>query len=190
MKQDQLIHLIKDTDKTFGKTAPVRINPQAIRQRATHRRRVRRIGSLAAVVIGIITLTMGIRSRMDRPLPAPVATSDSLKQLEAQCDLLLAQVNQLDNVNTRAHYPQQLSQLRAQMAAISDPRQAVRKEVSLAARTLVASADRLLQNPGQRRRARQTYERVIQLFPENNWSHIARNRLLAMKNRSITMKGN
>jgi hypothetical protein len=190
MKQDQLIQLIKDTDKAFGETAPIRINTQAIRQRAAYRRWALRMGSMAAVVIGTVILGFGLWPQSNRPSPPSMAASDTLKQLEAQSNVLLAQVKQLDKINARAHHHQRLGELHRQMAAISDPRQDVRKEISQAARTLVAAADRLLQDPGQRRRARKTYERVIQLFPENNWSHIARKRLLAMNNRSITMKGN
>ncbi len=92
-------------------------------------------------------------------------------------------------VNSRAQYHQRWDRLRRPMAAIPDPRMPVHEDISQAAQTLVASADRLLRAPDQRHWARKTYERVVQLFPENNWAHIARMRLLTMRNRSKTTKG-
>jgi len=193
MKQDKLIELIKDLDEVMAKGAPRRVDVSAIRQRATQKRRVRRISSVAALVMGAAVLTMGLWPRSDRSLEPQQALSGDLKRLHLQSDLLLAQVKALDEIrhkiNARAQHHQRLEHLRRQMEAIPDPRNAVRKEVSQAAQTLVASADRLLQEPGQKRRARKTYERVVQLFPENNWAHIAQKRLLAMKIRTKAMKG-
>ena len=193
MKQDRLVELIKEVDGIMARGTPVWVDVREIRQRAARRRRVRRIASIAAAVIGAGLMTLGLLSRAYRSFNPQVAVSGDLKHLHAQSDLLLAQVNMFNEIqhkrNARAQYYQRLDRLRRQMAAIPDPRMAVRKEVSQAAQTLVASADRLLQEPGQRHRARKTYERVVRLFPENNWAHIARKRLLAMRTRTKTMKG-
>jgi len=188
MKQDRLIQLMREVDEIKARGAPAWVDTQEIRQRAVRKRRVRRIGSIAAAVIGAALMTVGLLSRSDRSSNPQIAVSGDLKHLHIQSDLLLAQINMLNEIqhkrNARAQYYQRLDHLRRQMAAIPDPRSAVSREVSQAAQTLVASADRLLQEPGQRHRARKTYERVVQLFPENNWAHIARKRLLAMRHRS------
>jgi hypothetical protein len=193
MKQDRLIELIKDLDEHMPRGTPTLVDVPAIRRRAARQIRIRRISSIAAVVIGAALLGIGFLPRSDRSWNSELAVPDDLKHLHTQSDLLLAQLSMLSEIqhktSARAQYYQRVGHLRRQMAAIPDPRTAVRREVSQAAQTLVASADRLLQEPGQKRRARKTYERVVRLFPENNWAHIARKRLLAMKTRTKAMKG-
>jgi hypothetical protein len=193
MNQDRLIELIKEVDEAMARGAPAWVNVQAIRRRAAQKRYARRIGAAAALVMGAALMTLGLLSRPDRSLNPQVAVPGDLRYLHSQSDLLLAQVTMLSEIqhkmNARAQSYQRLERLRRQMAAIPDPRIAVREEVSQAAQTLVASADRLLLVPGQRHRARKTYERVVRLFPENNWAHIARKRLLAMRSRTKTIKG-
>ena len=148
---------------------------------------------MAALVMGAAVLTVGLLWRPDRSLETQAAATGNFERLHVQTDLLLAQVNMLSEIqhkiSARARQHQRVNHLRRQMATIPDPRATVHREVSQAAQTLVAAADRLLQEPGQKRRARKTYERVVQLFPEDNWAHIARKRLLAMKIRPETMKG-
>jgi len=193
MKQDRLVELIRDVDELMPRRGAARVNVQEIRQRAVHKRRVRSISSIAAAMIGAALVGFGLFSWPDRSLNPQVAGSDVLKRLHVQSDLLLAQLDTSDEIqgkiNARAQHHKRVDRLHRQIAAIPDPRIAVRKEVSQAARTLVASADRLLQEPGQKRQARKTYERVVRLFPENNWANIARKRLLAMKIRTKAMKG-
>lgn len=193
MKQDKFIELIREVDEVMPRGAPAWVDVLAIRQRAARKRRVRRMSAMAALVMGAALLTLGLLSRPDRSLDPQAAVSGDLKRLHLQSDMLLAQINKSNEIqhkiDARAQHHQRLDRLHRQMAAFPDPRVAVHEEVSQAAQILVASADRLLEDRAQRRRARKTYEQVIQLFPENNWAHIARKRLLAMRIKSKTMKG-
>ena len=62
-----------------------------------------------------------------------------------------------------------------------DPLEEVQQQVDKTAFILVYQADRLYRELNQTESAVETYKRVIQLFPENQWAKVARERLAQIK---------
>jgi outer membrane protein assembly factor BamD (BamD/ComL family) len=78
-----------------------------------------------------------------------------------------------------------LNELEAQLASIPDPLEEVQKQVDKTAFILVYQADRLYRELNQTDSAVENYNRVIKLFPENQWAKVARQRLSEIENRKI-----
>jgi len=193
MKQDKLTELIKQVGQIHGSTAPAKVNTQQIRTHALHKIRIQRISSICALILTCVILSRVIHTQPNNsPKPiAPAHVSDQMQHLMRQCDALLACVNIISKtqkqINTRSQNYKRLNQLRKKLANIPDPLQNLHKQDTRTARSLVYAADNLLQKPGQRHQAKETYKMIIRLFPDNNWARIASKRLLTMKNRSINL---
>jgi outer membrane protein assembly factor BamD (BamD/ComL family) len=78
-----------------------------------------------------------------------------------------------------------LEELEAQLASIPDPLEEIRKQVDKTAFILVYQADRLYRELNETESAVETYNRVIRLFPRNQWAAVARERLSEIEGRRI-----
>jgi tetratricopeptide (TPR) repeat protein len=107
---------------------------------------------------------------------------NQIKQLQARTD---AALNLIREVLDEERRQSRLNELQAQLASIPDPLEEVRKQVDKTAFILVYEADRLYNELNQTDSAVENYNRVIELFPENRWAKVARQRLSEIENRKI-----
>ena len=73
-----------------------------------------------------------------------------------------------------------LLELEEELASIPDPLVEIERQYDRAAFVLVYQADRLYKELNLKGSAVETYNRVIDLFPENKWAEVARMRLSKM----------
>ena len=105
-----------------------------------------------------------------------------IRQLQARTDAALSLIHQVLEDEQRQS---RLDELQAQLANIPDPLEEVRRQVDKTAFFLVYQADRLYRELNQTDSAVENYNRVIELFPENRWAKVARQRLTEIENRKI-----
>ena len=102
-----------------------------------------------------------------------------VRQLQARTD---AAFNFIQQVLEEERRQNQLDKLEAQLASIPDPLEEVQKQVDKTAFILVYQADRMYRELSQTDSAVENYKRVIELFPDNRWAKVARQRLSEIKN--------
>jgi TolA-binding protein len=130
------------------------------------------------IAIGIWRLTAG--TSLD---PAEIASLQAqFKQLQARTD---ATLNLVHEVLEEERKQRRLDELEAQLASIPDPLEEMQKQADKTAFILVYQANRMHQELNQKDSAVRTYNRVIQLFPQNRWAEVARKRLSEIENRKI-----
>jgi len=182
MTQDQIEDLLKQADSTAGPPAHVSVNLSAIRRRATRRRTIAAVASVAAAAVLIAAIailsptTDTPADTLDTPQPQQRIASleDQIKHLQATTDAALKLIGEVleDDRNQR-----RLDVLHAQLESIPDPREEIRKEVDKTAFNLVYQADRLYYELNLTGSAVDAYKQVITLFPKNQWADVARERL-------------
>jgi tetratricopeptide (TPR) repeat protein len=183
MREDEIKKLLQRADKTVGGPAPVHVNLSAVHLRANHKKRMILVAPLAAaavlmVAVGILALTF--RSTEPTEEQKRIALLENqVKQLRARTD---AAFNFIQQVLEEERRQSRLDKLEAQLASIPDPLEEVQKQVDKTAFILVYQADRLYRELNQTDSAVENYERVIELFPENRWAKVARQRLSEIKN--------
>ena len=97
-----------------------------------------------------------------------------VRELRASTDRALALLQELGQQRER---DRRMAALRKELAAIPDPMDQVRAQVSQTAERMVREANDLWVGQHQRRLAAARYQRVIDLFPDNEWASVARQRL-------------
>jgi tetratricopeptide (TPR) repeat protein len=183
MREDEIKKLLQRADKTVGGPAPVHVNLSAVHLRANHKKRMILVAPLAAaavlmVAVGILALTFRITEPTEEQKRI-AALENQVKQLQARTD---AAFNFIQKVLEEERRQSRLDKLKAQLASIPDPLEEVQKQVDRTAFILIYQADRLYRELNQTDSAVENYERVIELFPENRWAKVARQRLSEIKN--------
>ena len=189
MNDDALKQVLHRADRVAGPPRPVTVDARAIERRAGAARAHRTAGWTAAVaaaaVLGICAW-LGLPARREGPGPAgqgaPVVTDAQkiarleaeVRQLRASTDRMLALLQEAAQQRDR---DRRVAELRKELAAIPDPTEQARGQVSQAAERMVHEADRLWLGQRQRRLATAQYRRVIDLFPDTEWASVARQRL-------------
>ncbi|MGB2862759.1 MAG: hypothetical protein WBC05_05470 [Sedimentisphaerales bacterium] len=186
MTEDEIKRLLQEADKTAGGAAPVRVDISAIRRRAGRKNIIILFAPLAAAAVLMVALS--ILALMFRT-PEPTLEQEKIalletriKQLQARTDAALSLIQEVLEEERRQS---RLDELQAQLASIPDPLEEVRKQVDKTAFNLVYQADRLYNELNQTDSAVENYNRVIDLFPENRWAKVARQRLSEIENRKI-----
>jgi TolA-binding protein len=105
-----------------------------------------------------------------------------IKQLQARTD---AALNLIEEVLAEERRQRRLDELQAQLASIADPLEEAQKHLDKTAFILVYQADRMYRELNQTDSAVEAYNRVIELFPQNRWATVARQRLSEIENRKI-----
>jgi TolA-binding protein len=183
MTEDKIKKLLQNADQTAGKPSPISVNLSAVRRRANRRHFANLAAPIAAaamllIAIGIWRLTAG--TSLD---PAEIASLQAqFKQLQARTD---ATLNLVHEVLEEERKQRRLDELEAQLASIPDPLEEMQKQADKTAFILVYQANRMHQELNQKDSAVRTYNRVIQLFPQNRWAEVARKRLSEIENRKI-----
>ena len=111
----------------------------------------------------------------------PVADAQKIAQLEAEVRELRARTDRLLNlvqeVAQQRDRDRRIAEMKRELAGIPDPMDQVRAQVSQAAECMVRDGDRIWLERHQRQTAIARYQRVIELFPDNEWASVARQRL-------------
>jgi tetratricopeptide (TPR) repeat protein len=183
MTGDNLERLLQETDRTAGPPDEVHIDLAAVRRRA-HRRTFLRLASpIAAAAVLLLAVGLwnhAIRAPDRNDEPEKIASLEAqVKQLVARTDAALSLIHEVLEDERRQ---QRLDELEAQLASIGDPIEEMREQVDKTAFILVYQADRLYKELNQTDSAIENYNRVIELFPENRWAKVARQRLDEIEN--------
>ena len=107
---------------------------------------------------------------------------EQVRQLSASADQTLALV---EKVLEKQEQQQRLNELRAKLASIKDPLEEVQEQVDRTAFILIYQADRMYNELDLKDSAVERYERLIELFPENRWASVARERLENIHSKKI-----
>ena len=184
MREDEIKKLLQRADKTAGGPSPVRVNLSAIHHRANHKKIITLAVPLTAaavlmVVLGILVLRFENTGPTEEQKKIALL-ENQVKQLQARTNAAFDFIQQVLEEERRQN---RLDKLEAQLASIPDPLEEVQKQVDKTAFILVYQADRLYRELNQTDSAVENYKRVIELFPENRWAKVARQRLKEIENK-------
>jgi uncharacterized protein YoxC len=183
MTENKIQNLLQKADQTAGQPAPVCVNLSDIRRRVKRRYLKYSAVPLAAaaillIAIGIWSLTIKIPKTIPEQDKKLASLESQIKRLQASTD---AAINLIHQVLEQEKRQSQLNELQAQLASMPDPLEEIQQQVDKTAFILVYQADRLYRELNQTESAVETYKRVIELFPENKWAQVARERLVQIK---------
>jgi tetratricopeptide (TPR) repeat protein len=183
MRENEIKKLLQQADKTAGGPALVHVNLSAIRRQANRKKRMILFAPLATAAVLMVAMgILALRFRNTGPTEEQkkIALLESqVRQLQARTD---AAFNFVQQVLEEERRQSRLDKLEAQLASIPDPLEEVQKQVDKTAFILVYQADRLYRELNQTDSAVENYKRVIELFPDNRWAKVARQRLSEIKN--------
>ena len=184
MTEDEIQKLLQTADRTAGPLAEVHVNLAAVRRHASRRRFISSaapVAAAAALMVAVGLWGLAIRTPQTTQEQGKVASLEAqVKQLQARTDAALKLIQQVLEDERRQ---QRLNELEAQLASIPDPLEELEKQVDKTAFILVYQADRLYKELNQTDSAVENYNRVIELFPENRWAEVARQRLTEIENK-------
>ena len=186
MTEDKIKNLLQEADRQAGPPAQARVTVSAVRRRANRRRLISLAGPPAAAAV--ILIAAGLWNAVDSTTKTTqesrkIASIESqLRQLQARTD---AALNLIEEVLAEERRQTRLDELQAQLAAIADPLEEAQKHLDKTAFILVYQADRMYRELDQTDSAVRAYNRVIELFPQNRWATVARQRLSEIENRKI-----
>jgi len=193
MTEEKLKHLLQKADSFAGPPDTARINLSVLRRRAHHRHIKYSLAPFAAAAILLIAAAIW---KLPAKTPDTAPGQDKIASLESQITKLQAStdaaIDLIHQVLEQEKRQSQLNELQAQLASIPDPLEEIQQQVDKTAFILVYQADRLYRELNQTESAVETYKRVIELFPENQWAQVARERLTEIKEKQsykIDLKG-
>ncbi len=181
MTEDKLKNLLQKTDRIAGPPEPVSVKLSDIRRRAYHRRILyfkAPVAAAAIILIAIGILTVSIKTQPTDQHEKIASLESQIKQLQNSTDAAISLIHEVLEAEKRQN---RLNELEIQLASMPDPLEEVQKQVDKTAFILVYQADRMYRELNQTESAVKTYKRVIQLFPENQWAQVARERLAQIK---------
>jgi len=194
MIDDKLKNLLQKADSFAGPPDSVRIDISTLRRRTHHRHIKYSLAPLAAAAVLLIAVAIW---KLPSRAPETTTGQDKIVSLESQIKRLQAStdaaIDLIHQVLEQEKRQSQLNELQAQLASMPDPLEEIQQQVDKTAFILVYQADRLYRELNQTESAVETYKRVIELFPENQWAQVARERLAQIKEKQsykIELKGN
>jgi tetratricopeptide (TPR) repeat protein len=184
MIEDEIKKLLQKADETAGGPALARVNLSAIRRRANRRRFVNIAGPVAAAAMLMVALSIwGLTlktARATREQQRIASLENQVKQLQARADAAMSLIQEMLE---QERQQQRLEELEAQLASIPDPLEELQEQVDKTAFILIYQADHFYKELNQTDSAIENYNRVIELFPENRWANVARQRLTEIENK-------
>jgi len=184
MSDDRLTQLLRQADRTAGLPTRVRVDVSGIRRRANRRRVMQMVGPVATAAVLMIALGIwSITQRIPQMTPEQkqIASLEmQVRQLQARTD---AAISLIQEVLEQERRQKRLDELEAELAGIPDPLDEMQEQVDKTAFILVYQADRLYRELNQTDSAVEAYNRVIRLFPKNQWAQVARERLEEIENK-------
>ena len=182
MTEDNLKNLLQKADRTAGPPEPVSVKLSDIRRRANKKRMLFYRSPIAAAAVVLVTACIWflfIRTHQAPDRQEKIASLEAqIKQLQASTDAAISLINEVLETERRQS---RLNELQVKLASMPDPLEEVQQQVDKTAFILVYQADRMYRELNQTELAVETYKRVIQLFPENQWAKVARERLAQIK---------
>jgi TolA-binding protein len=183
MTEDKIKNLLQQADKAARGANPVRVDISVIRRRAGRKYMINLVAPLATAAVLMVALgvlTVMFRTAEPKPEQEKIATLENqIKQLQVRTNAALSLIQEVLEEERRRS---RLVELEAQLASIPDPIEEIQKQVDKTAFILVYQADRLYRELNQTDSAVENYKRVIELFPENRWAKVARQRLSEIEN--------
>ncbi|UCD48718.1 MAG: hypothetical protein JSW27_14430 [Phycisphaerales bacterium] len=183
MSEERIRELLQNADRAAGPPLFGPIRAVDLHQRLRRRRFVW-VG-IPAAAAAVLLLGFGawtLRFRLGVPAsPHPdriASLEEQVRQLHAQTDAALKLVQE---VLAQERQQQRLEALEAKLASIPDPTAEIERQVDRTAFMLFYEADKLYRELNQTESAVEAYEQVIRLFPDNQWAHVARERLAEIK---------
>jgi tetratricopeptide (TPR) repeat protein len=186
MTEDKIENLLGQADRQAGPPARVDVSLSAVRRRAERRHLTSLAGPLAAAAV--ILVAAGLWNAANKTAETTqesrkIASIESqLRQLQARTD---AALDLVEEVLAEERRQRRLDELQAQLAAIADPLEEAQKHLDKTAFILVYQADRMYRELNQTDSAVEAYNRVIELFPNNRWATVARQRLSEIEKQRI-----
>ena len=189
MKEDEIKKMLQQADRTAAGTAPVRVNLSAISRRAGRKKNIVLAAPLASAAVLMVALSISsLVFRATEPTEEQrriVMLETQIKQLQARTNAALGLIQEVLEEERRQS---RLDELKAQLAGIPDPLEEIQNQVDKTAFILVYQADRLYRELNQTDSAVENYNRVIELFPENRWAKVARQRLSEIEEQKKPIK--
>lgn len=188
MTEDKIKNLLQEADRMAGSPEAVSANLSAIVRRRAHRRHLRISLTAPLAAAAVILIAAGIWNLSIRTTETTidqekiVSLEKQLEQLQTRTDAALKLIQE---VLVADHKKDSLNELEAQLASIPDPLEEIQKQVDKTAFILVYQADRLYRELNRMDSAVEAYNRVIKLFPKNQWAQVARERLLEIDSRKF-----
>lgn len=168
---------------SFGPIAAAQV------RRRLGRRRIVWVGIPAAaaalVLVGVGLSHLKPGTQVTPPAPGPIAVAEletQIRELRAQSDATLKLVREVLERDRRARH---LAAMQAELVRIGDPMQDIQRQVDKTAFVMIYQADRLYKELNQTESAVEAYKEVIQLFPDNRWADVARERLSQIEQHQI-----
>lgn len=188
MTEDKIKNLLQEADRMAGLPGPVSANLSAIVRRRAHRRHLRISLTAPLAAAAVILIAVGIWNLTIRTTEKAkdqekiVSLEKQLEQLQTRTDAALKLIQEVLVADQKKD---SLNELEAQLASIPDPLEEIQKQVDKTAFILVYQADRLYRELNRTDSAVEAYNRVIKLFPKNQWAQVARERLLEIDSRKF-----
>jgi hypothetical protein len=183
MTDEKLKNLLVQTDRLAGTPAAVNINIANIRRKANYRRILyfaRPVAAAASLIIAV-ALWQGTPKQTKTMQPEPPQIASNAPQLQQLQDSTNKAIKIIQEIREKEQNQRSSAELNARLASIPDPLEKIQQEVDRTAFILVYSADRMYKELNLTDSAVETYKRVIELFPENQWAKVAQERLEKIK---------
>jgi hypothetical protein len=184
VREEQIKNLLQQADEAVGAAAFRRPDTGEIRRRVRRRQRMKFALPIAAVLLlGAVVWSLCQRDKPPMPSEQRLATMEAqIEQLQAQTEEVLKLVHE---VLQKDKQERRLAALEAELARIGDPAGEVEQQVDRTAFVMLYQADRLYKQLRRTESAVEAYKEIIQLFPENQWAEVARERLSEIKKHRI-----
>ncbi len=188
MNEGQIERLLQSADGMSGAPAFGRITAAQVRRRIRRKRFTTvavplSIAALALLATALWTHCMQTEKARPEPVAPRIASLENqVRQLQEQTTATLRLVQEMLEKDRQQR---RLAALEAELASIPDPMQEIERQVDETAFILLYQADRLYKELNQRESAVAAYKEVIQLFPDNQWADVARERLAQIEQRQI-----
>ena len=185
MSEERIRELLQNTDKAAGPPLFARINAANVRRRVRRQRLMWTATLPAAAAVLAVGFAVWSICSQGRKSPPQERHQHRIASLEEQVEQLQAQTSAalelVHEVLARERQRERLDALEAELASILDPTEEIERQVDKTAFVLVYEADKLYRELNQTESAVEAYEQVIRLFPQNQWAHVARERLAEIK---------
>jgi hypothetical protein len=187
MNDDKIEQLLQTADKTAGRPVYHTDNLTDIVRRRAHRRQIKRVVSSIAVIIlifaGLFLWTITNNNKQKPLSPEQIASlNDQIRDLNKRID---ATVNLVREVLAQEKTQQRLDELEAKLASIPDPIDELNRKIEKTAIILVYYADKRYEESGDSQDLIQTYNRVIELFPQTRSAKLAKQKLTEIQNNPV-----
>ena len=184
MTEDKIKNLLQQADRAARGANPVRVDISVIRRRADRRYMINLVAPLATaavIIVALSVLTVMFRAAELKSEQGKITMLENrIKQLQARTNASLSLIQEVLEEERRRS---RLDELEARLASVPDPIEEMQKQMDKTAFILVYQADRLYRELDQTDSAVENYKRVIELFPENRWAKVARQRLKEIENK-------